>query len=192
MVPEAGLAAVARQNSPQHTNWASGASAHRGATCHDDTVIPTALERTTRDLDIHVAAGGWNQPTRLFAIAQTAQLLEREPSLGQQLTGTADESPWTTIEQDGLPPHSDLDDLLGGLGWPESVDGVAVSAERIMVSPEDADQQAQHELRLTMAVLRDGTRCTVLRLREHDSPETVIVGEDLISGLGDLLLHTLS
>ena len=154
-------------------------------------MIPATLERTTRDIDIHVAAGGWNQPTRLFAIAKTAHLLEREPTLAPQLSGTAEETPWTTIEQDGLPAHSDLDDLLGGLGWPESVDGAAVSAERIMVSPDDADQQTQHELRVTMAVLRDGSRCTVLRLREHDSPETVIVGEDLISGLGDLLLHTL-
>ena len=42
-----------------------------------------------------------------------------------------------------------------------------------------------------MAVLRDGSRCTVLRLREHDSPETVVVGTDLVTGLGDLLLHTL-
>lgn len=154
-------------------------------------MIPATLERTTRDIDIHVAADGWNQPTRLFAIAKTAHLLEQEPTLAPQLSGTAEETPWTTIEQDGLPAHSDLDDLLGGLGWPESVDGAAVSAERIMVSPEDADQQTQHELRVTMAVLRDGSRCTVLRLREHDSPETVIVGEDLISGLGDLLLHTL-
>ncbi|MEO8108256.1 MAG: PPA1309 family protein, partial [Actinomycetes bacterium] len=109
-------------------------------------MIPTTLERTTRDLDIHVAMGGWNQPTRLFAIAQTHQLLEREPGLAAQLSGTADESPWTTIEQDDLPTHSDLDDLLGGLGWPESVDGVAVSAERIMVSPQDAADQTQHEL----------------------------------------------
>lgn len=154
-------------------------------------MIPPSLERTARDLDIHVSSGGWNQPTRLFAIADTGQLLDREPSLATQLGASAEESPWTTIEQDGLPPHTDLDELLGGLGWPESVDGVAVCAERIMVSPEDADQRAEHELRVTMAVLRDGARCTVLRLREHDSPELVIVGEDLVSGLGDLLLHTL-
>ena len=80
----------------------------------------------------------------------------------------------------------------GGSGWPPSVDGVAVSAERIMVPPAESDRDSQHELRLTMAVLRDGSRCTVLRLREHDSPEHVIVGTDLITGLGDLLMHTLS
>jgi hypothetical protein len=152
-------------------------------------VIPPALEQTARDLDTHVAADGWDQPTRLFAIADTQALLEREPSLATHLSTAPDASPWTTIEQEGLPVHTDLDGLLGGLGWPESVDGVAVSAERIMVSPEH--EGSEHELRVTMAVLRDGSRCTVLRLREHDSPETVIVGADLVTGLGDLLLHTL-
>jgi hypothetical protein len=155
-------------------------------------VIPPALEQTTRDLDIYVAVDGWDQPTRLFAISDTRQLLAREPSLAAQLSGSAADSPWTTIEQEGLPTHTDLDELLGGIGWPPSVDGVAVSAERIMVAPVGTDRESQHELRLTMAVLRDGSRCTVLRLREHDSPETVIVGTDLITGLGDLLLHTLS
>jgi hypothetical protein len=152
-------------------------------------VIPPALEQTVRDLDVHVAGDGWDQPTRLFAIADTQALLEREPSLTAQLSTTPEASPWTTIEQDGLPVHSDLDELLGGLGWPDSVAGVAISAERIMVSPEHGGRE--HELRLTMAVLRDGSRCTVLRLREHDSPETVVVGTDLVTGLGDLLLHTL-
>ena len=160
--------------------------------CHHGLVIPPALEQTTRDLDIFVAHDGWDQPTRLFAISDTRQLLEREPSLAAQLLGSPADSPWTTIEQEGLPAHGDLDELLGGIGWPPSVDGVAVSAERIMVPPAGSDRESQHELRLTMAVLRDGSRCTVLRLREHDSPETVIVGTDLISGLGDLLMHTLS
>lgn len=155
-------------------------------------VIPNALEQTARDLDIYVAADGWDQPTRLFAISDTRRLLEQEPSLAAQLAGSAADSPWTTIEQEGLPEHSDLDELLRGIGWPPSVDGVAVSAERIMVTPVGADRESQHELRLTMAVLRDGSRCTVLRLKEHDSPETVIVGTELVTGLGDLLMHTLS
>lgn len=155
-------------------------------------VIPPALEQTTRDLDVYVANDGWDQPTRLFAISDTRQLLEREPSLAAQLSGGAAESPWTTIEQEGLPEHTDLDELLQGIGWPPSVDGVAISAERIMVPPAGSDRDSEHELRLTMAVLRDGSRCTVLRLKDHDSPETVVVGADLITGLGDLLMHTLS
>lgn len=160
-----------------------------------------------RELDIHVSTDGWDQPTRLFAIADTQELLSREPALRAQLEDDPVTAPWTTIEQEALPAHNDLDGLLTGLSWPEHVDGVAVSAERVMVSPEHADDlpddralarleaaghPRRHELRVTMAVLRTGERCTVLRLREHDTPESVVVGEDLVSGLGDLLLHTLT
>jgi hypothetical protein len=156
-------------------------------------MIPPDLEQTVRDLDAHVAQDGWDQPTRLFAVAETRALLEREPALAGQLSGSAEASPWTTIEQEGLPSHDDLDGLLGPISWPETVDGAAVSAERVMVSPDTAPgRQTRHELRATMAVLRDGSRCTVLRLREHDDADAVIVGEDLISGLGDLLMHTLT
>lgn len=153
---------------------------------------PSAFEQTVRDLDQHVAASGWDQPTRLFAVADTKSLLEREPALATQLAGEPASHPWTTIEQDGLPAHEDLDELLGGIGWPESVEGAAVSTERVMVSPAESGQQSRHEVRITMAVLRDGTRFTVLRLREHDDDASVVVGEDLITGLGDLLLHTLA
>jgi hypothetical protein len=167
----------------------------------------TSLERTVRELDIHVSADGWDQPTRLFAIADTQLLITREPALKAQLGSDAESAAWTTIEQDQLPPHADLDELLRGLTWPESVEGVAVSAERVMVAPdaagdlpsdpslarlEAAGHPRRHELRVTMAVLRSGERCTVLRLREHDSPQSVVVGEELVSGLGDLLLHTLT
>ena len=153
-------------------------------------MVPT-LEQTVRDLDQHVAAGGWDQGTRLFAVADTRLLLDREPNLAAQLAGGPDEHPWTTIEQDGLPPHEDLDELLGGIAWPDSVEGAAISTERVMVSPDASGQRARHELRITMAVLRDGTRCTVLRLRDHDDDGAVIVGDELVTGLGDLLLHTL-
>lgn len=167
----------------------------------------TSLEPTVRELDVHVSADGWDQPTRLFAIADTQLLIAREPALRAQLGSQAESAPWTTIEQEQLPPHADLDELLRGLTWPESVEGVAVSAERVMVAPdaagdlpsdpglarlEAAGHPRRHELRVTMAVLRGGERCTVLRLREHDTPESVVVGEELVSGLGDLLLHTLT
>jgi hypothetical protein len=167
----------------------------------------TSLEQTVRELDIYVSADGWDQPTRLFAVADTQLLITREPALRAQLGGDADSAAWTTIEQDQLPPHTDLDELLRGLTWPANVEGVAVSAERVMVAPdaagdlpsdralarlEAAGHPRRHELRVTMAVLRSGERCTVLRLREHDSPQSVVVGDELVSGLGDLLLHTLT
>jgi hypothetical protein len=173
------------------------------STTHATMTRMTSLEQTVRELDIYVSADGWDQPTRLFAVADTQLLIAREPALRAQLESAT----WTTIEQDQLPPHADLDELLRGLTWPASVEGVAVSAERVMVAPdaagdlpsdpglariEAAGHPRRHELRVTMAVLRGGERCTVLRLREHDSPESAVVGEDLVSGLGDLLLHTLT
>ena len=155
-------------------------------------MIPPTLEQTVRDLDRHVATAGWDQPTRLFAIADTRELLSREPALATQLAGGPDDQPWTTIEQDGLPAHDDLDELLGGIAWPDSVAGAAISTERVMVSAAPTGEQSRHELRITMGVLRDGGRCCLLRLREHDDENALVIGEDLVTGLGDLLLHTLS
>ena len=74
----AGGAAVAgRRNSPDHTNRASPSAAPRPSTSRATMarVIPS-LEQTIRELDIYVAADGWDQPTRLFAIADTQQLLD--------------------------------------------------------------------------------------------------------------------
>ena len=144
-----------------------------------------------RDLDAHVSAAGWDQPTRLFAVADTATLLANEPALATQLAGGPEEHPFTTIEQDGFPQHQDLDELLRGIAWPQTVTGVAISTERTMVQPALGDE-SQHEVRITMAVLRDGSRCTALRLREYDHQDSVILGPELVSGLGDLLLYTLS
>src|SRR4029079_13523083 len=98
----------------------------------------------------------------------------------------------TTIEQDGFPQHQELDEMLRVIAWPASVIGAAISTERVMVPPSDAGRQSEHDVRITMGVMRDGTRCTALRLRAHDSDDAVIIGEDLVSGLGDLLLYTLS
>jgi hypothetical protein len=155
-------------------------------------VIPPHLEQTVRDLDRHVSAAGWDQPTRLFAVADTKTLLEQEPSLATQLAGGPAEQPLTTIEQDGFPQHQELDEMLRVIAWPESVIGAAISTERVMVPPSGAGRQSEHEVRITMGVMRDGTRCSALRLRAHDSDDAVIIGEDLVSGLGDLLLYTLT
>ena len=145
-----------------------------------------------RDLDRHVSASGWDQPTRLFAVADTRTLLESEPTLASQLAGGPDEHPFTTIEQEGFPQHDELDQMLRGIAWPVTVTGVAISTERTMVQPALGDAARNHEVRITMMVLRDGSRRTALRLREHDHDDSVILGEDLVSGLGDLLLYTLT
>jgi hypothetical protein len=155
-------------------------------------VISPHLEQTVRDLDRHVSGGGWDQATRLFAVADTKTLLEQEPSLATQLSGGPDEQPLTTIEQDGFAMHQELDELLRVIAWPESVIGAAISTERVMVPPSSSERKSEHDVRITMVVMRDGTRCTALRLRAHDADDAVIIGEDLVSGLGDLLQYTLS
>jgi hypothetical protein len=43
---------------------------------------------------------------------------------------------------------------------------------------------------MTVAVLRDGTRETALRLRQKDSPREVLTGPALVPGLAEALLTT--
>src|SRR5690606_6206610 len=104
----------------------------------------------------------------------------------------------TAVEQENLPESTSLEQLLGRIAWPETVDGAAVVVERIVVPPEveaampeDKDAAAtylaQHpdrrEVRLAAAVLRDGTQGCAVRARDHDSPDRVAVGPDLVPGL---------
>lgn len=53
---------------------------------------------------------------------------------------------------------------------------------------------AQHpdrqEVRMTVAVLRDGTRESALRLRAKDSPNEVLTGSELVPGLAEALSVT--
>ncbi|HEX5016333.1 MAG TPA: PPA1309 family protein [Actinomycetes bacterium] len=155
-------------------------------------MIPVDLELTVRELDRHVSSMGWDQPTRLFALADTEELLAREPSLASQLLDADRNRRWTTVEQDGLPQHDELDELLRGIAWPDAVAGAAIVTERVMIPPGNPASGSRHDVRITMGVLRDGARCTALRLRAYDSDDSVIVGEELVSGLGELLLFTLS
>jgi len=139
------------------------------------------LGAVAREIEEFVAASGWDQPAALFGLVGTAALLEAQPSL----TGEVDAStPWTPIAQESL-PEGDLDEALAKIVWPESVQGAALVQE-IVVLPPDAEQglptgdapgdtdrlreaAANHplrtEARLVGAVLRDGTRACVMRLR---------------------------
>jgi hypothetical protein len=166
------------------------------------------LDRVTLDLERHAAAAGWDQPPHLFALVETADLLRREPQLAAEL-GLADDVPGdlTPVDQGDLPEHASLDELLAGIVWPAEVLGTAIAVERLMVPPaverdmpqdEDAALQwlAEHperqEVRLVVAVLRDGSRSAALRLRAHDSETSVLTGRDLVPGLADALAATLS
>ncbi|MDQ1537398.1 MAG: hypothetical protein QOE58_1791 [Actinomycetota bacterium] len=163
-------------------------------------LITSALE-TER----HVAAAGWDQPPRLFALVRTAGLLEREPHLEGQL-GQGEQDGLTAIEQEGLPDTSSLESILGRLAWPPEVDGVALAVERLVVPPEAerdlpqdperaAEALAAHpdrkDVRLLVAVLRDGESTCLLRQRDHDTDDKVASGPDIAPGLVEALSATL-
>jgi hypothetical protein len=167
--------------------------------------IFSPLVTSALETERHVAAAGWDQPPRLFALVRTAGLLEREPQLRAQV-GQGDEEGLTAIEQEGLPHTSSLETLLAQLAWPEEVDGVALAVERLVVPPEaerdlpqNPDQAAEalvahpdrKDVRLLVAVLRDGESTCLLRQRDHDTDDKVAAGPDIAPGLVQALSATL-
>ena len=166
----------------------------------------SALETALREIELHVADDGWDQPTRLFALVSTQELLAQEPSLIAELLDGQEPPLLTSVEQADLPDHEDLTDLLARVSWPDAVLGIAIVAERIML-PSDADTElpsglaaarhaamsdpGRHEMRIAAATMRDGSRFCLLRLREHDATDLVLAGPELISGLADMLHQSL-
>jgi hypothetical protein len=167
------------------------------------------LTRAVLEIDEYASGLGWDQPARLFALVDTARLRTEEPSLAAQL-GLEDEpqaAGLTPIEQEELPAGRPLDEFLGTIAWPDAVAGCALTVERLMLPPSVeaevpqglsgkklaewvAEHRDRQEVRMTVAVLRDGARESALRLREKDSPTEVLTGPDLVPGLADALSAT--
>lgn len=172
----------------------------------DDPLPSTPLRLVALEIEDHVAAGGWDQQPRLYALVPTAELVQREPALAESLGMQLDAYPdgFTSIEQEGLAPDRPLEELLGEITWPDSVAGCAAVIERVMLPPEaeehlpsDVDELmtyvAEHpgrrEVRLVAAVTRGGARHSAVRAREpHDA--TLLEGPDLVPGLLDHLSRT--
>ena len=175
-------------------------------------LLPDALAAAVREVERHVAANGWDQPPRLFALADTARLLAEEPQLAAQL-GDATAGTITSIEQEEL-PATPVPDLLAELGWSDEVTGCALVLELVAVpgadddTAPDEDQAAwasahpeRRDMRLAVAVLRDGSRASVLRVRPEgdagvldpaaDPQGETIEGTDLATELADALFATL-
>ncbi len=176
------------------------------------TPPPVRLSQVIVEIEQHVARGGWDQPVRLYALVETADLVRREPALAEQLglsAATVAPGALTPVEQEALPVDQPLDELLAGIAWPPAVLGCALVVERLMVPPdveaeladctEDpadlarkvADHPRRQDVRIAVGVLRDGSRETAIRLRSHDSDDAVLTGPDLVPNLAEALAATL-
>lgn len=166
---------------------------------------PSPLTLAAIDTERHVARAGWDQPPRLFALVRTERVAEHEPELVRSFR-EEERGAFTSVEQEGLPPTSDLQSMLARIAWPPEVDGVALAVERIVVPPEAerdlpespgdavealASHPARKDVRLLSAVLRSGESVTLLRQRTHDSDDAVAVGQDIAPGLEQALRATL-
>lgn len=169
------------------------------------------LEPVVGEVERHVAAGGWDQPTRLYALVETADLVSREPTLARDL-GLVAAAPGalTPIEQEDV-PQGPLDDVLAGIAWPPEVLGCAVVTEAVVLPPAaeqaappgldaaDLDTWAsahpeRREVRFAVAVLRDGSHAARLRVRGDPSPlaDEVAADPDVAPNLVEALLATLT
>ncbi|WKR21417.1 PPA1309 family protein [Actinomyces israelii] len=173
-----------------------------------------SLRSAILELEEHVAQRGWDAPARVFALVRTAAALEQDPALAELLDDAAlaqarhDPQALTMIEQENLPAAVDLEDLLGRLAWPQTVDGVALAVERLVL-PAEAEQEAaaiqdaqerlaflraqpdREDVRMVVGVLRTGESWCAVRSRTQDSADRVVSGDTLVPGLVEALASTL-
>ncbi len=122
------------------------------------------LELILRDLDRYVAADGWAQPPRLFALVDSAGRV-------------------TTVEQAWDSTGEDLLGDLAAIAWPSDVVGAAVSVQRVL--------EPDHDVRVTVGALRDQTVASALRYREHDADDRVAVAAGVVPRLERAMWDTL-
>ena len=170
--------------------------------------VDPALAAAVLEIESHIAEGGWDQPARLYALVDTAQLVEREPRLAAAmgLDSPSEDGSLTAVEQDQLDPQQLLEDALEHIVWPTGVTGCAAVVERLVLPP-DADDQLpddpasaqefarehpdRQEVRIVAGATRHGATYCALRLRAHDDDQSVVGGVDLVPQLLRLLGATL-
>lgn len=159
-----------------------------------------------------MARAGWDGPLRVFALIRPAAAMAADPGLRDQLppdlvaTADADPTAITSVEQEDLPEGDGVEEVLAQIAWPPAVDGAAVVLERFVVPPEaeqdlpaDPDSALEvllahpqrQDVRLAVAVLRDGSRCCAVRTRANDEDHLVGLGADIAPGLVAALQVTL-
>ncbi|HZG98710.1 MAG TPA: PPA1309 family protein [Nocardioidaceae bacterium] len=168
-----------------------------------------SLRHVVREVEAHVAASGWDQPARLYALVPTSELLEAEPALAAALglDAASAAGTLTPIEQEDVAADRSLEQMLSSIMWPPQVYGCAAVVERVVLPPEAeahvptdseelarfaAEHPGRHEVRMAAAVTRDGRAHCAVRLRDHDNDADVIDSSDLVPTLVQLLSDTLA
>ena len=165
-----------------------------------DLDVDPALASAVLEIEAHIADGGWDQPGRLYALVDTAQLVAHEPALAAAmgLDASSAQGSLTPVEQDEVPADARLEEFLESIVWPPGVAGCAAVVERLVLPP-DADEAlpddpaeaetfardhpARQEVRMVAGVTRAGSTYCALRLRAHDDAASVVGGADLVPGL---------
>lgn len=169
------------------------------------TDLGGALARVVREVELHAARAGWDQPAQLFALVDTSDLVGREPHLAEMLgvDPTGSELGLTPVEQETV--SESLEELLPTILWPPEVAGCAVVVEAQTVPPgaDDvpsdpeaaaayaADHPDREEARIVAGALRTGESFCAIRQRSHDEDDLVLTGVDLMPALLELLHATL-
>ncbi len=169
------------------------------------SVATQQLTQAVIEIERHAAGRGWDQPPRLYALAPTRDLVQREPALAEQLGVSADDAPDTLTPIEQQLPDKPLEDLLATITWPETVLGCALVVERIVLPPtaeaampddvDDAAEWAQNhpgrtDVRIVVGVLRDGSQTSVLRVKGHDDDADLIHNPEFSPDLGAALTET--
>ena len=174
----------------------------------NDLDVDPALAAAVLEIETHISEAGWDQPARLYALVETARLVEREPALAAAmgLDSSAAQGSLTPVEQDQLAPNSPLEQVLESVTWPPSVSGCAAVVERLVLPPgvdphipEDPtaaeefarEHPERQEVRIVAGATRGGSTYCALRLRAHDDDLSVVGASDLVPGLLQLLAATL-
>ncbi|WP_308249523.1 PPA1309 family protein [Nocardioides jiangsuensis] len=174
----------------------------------DSPEVDPVLQTAVREIEAHAAEAGWDQPSRLYALVPTADLLAREPVLAAAmgLDESSAAGSLTPVEQDQMPAEQTLEQTLGQIMWPAEVFGCAAVVERFVLPP-GADEQIpqdpaaaeqfavahpeRQEVRIVAGATRDGSTYCALRLKSHDDDLSVVESPDLVPALLELLLGTL-
>lgn len=159
------------------------------------------IEDVVLEIERHAAGSGWDQPASMYALVDTAELLQREPQLAELLGIEPGQSGLTPVEQE--PVDQTVQDLLATILWPPEVAGCAVVLEATTgastgttPAPDDPEGpegavENSGEARIVAGALRTGEGFCTIRQRAHDEDDLVLVGADLVPGLLQLLHATL-